>query len=88
VAAVGRETRLTIQASFFISRYRKQRGVNLGSFYTLEVWLTPSLFEGVSKAKSEYDLCKQLGEHKARERLENHWNTFVNQGDWQVSGEA
>ncbi|UZJ52342.1 hypothetical protein CBS101457_001662 [Exobasidium rhododendri] len=68
---------------FVPSRYRKQRGVNLGSFFTLEAWLTPSLFNGVNNAKSEYDLCKQLGEHEAKERLERHWNSFIDDGDWQ-----
>ena len=66
------------------SRYRKQRGVNLGSLFTLEPWLTPSLFEGVRGAGSEYDLCKQLGEEQARRRLEKHWDTFIDDGDWKV----
>jgi hypothetical protein len=67
------------------SRYRKQRGVNLGSFFTLEAWLTPSIFNGIKDAKSEHDLCKQLGEQEVRERLERHWNSFIDEGDWQVN---
>lgn len=56
----------------------------MGSYFTLEKWLTPSLFQDV-QGESEYDVCKQLGEHKARERLEKHWSTFIDNGDWQVS---
>lgn len=66
-----------------IYTYRKQRGVNLGSLFTLETWLTPSLFEGVQGANSEFDLCNALDENTVRQRLERHWNSFVNQGDWQ-----
>lgn len=63
--------------------YRKQRGVNLGSLFTLETWLTPSLFNGVQGANSEFDLCNSFDPNTVRQRLEHHWNTFVNQGDWQ-----
>ena len=68
------------------SLYRRQRGVNLGSFFTLEKWLTPSLFDGVS-GHSEHDLCRTLDAHQAKERLEKHWNSFVDQGDWKVCNE-
>lgn len=61
--------------------------MNLGSFFTLETWLTPSLFDGVKGAKSEYDLCQQLEQQQVRERLERHWNSFIDDGDWQVSEE-
>lgn len=63
--------------------FRKQRGVNLGSLFTLETWLTPSLFKDVQGAKSEIDLCNCIDGNIVRQRLEQHWNTFINQGDWQ-----
>lgn len=68
---------------FLPSTYRKQRGVNLGSLYTLETWLTPSLFNDVRDAKSEHDLCSKLDAKAAKERLERHWNAFIDAGDWQ-----
>ncbi|PWN89405.1 glycoside hydrolase [Acaromyces ingoldii] len=62
--------------------YRAQSGVNLGSLFSLEVWLTPSLFEGVKDAKSEHDLVRSLPADQAKQRLERHWKTFVDEGDW------
>lgn len=63
-------------------RYRTQSGVNLGSFFSLETWLTPSLFQGVDGAKSEHDLLQKLPAEEAKQRLERHWKTFVDNGDW------
>lgn len=63
-------------------RFRTQRGVNLGSWFSLETWLTPSVFEGVHNAKSEYDLNHQLPSSVVRERLHHHWATWITQGDW------
>lgn len=64
-------------------RYRKQRGVNLGSWFTLESWLTPSLFQKAKDPKgSELDVL--LGDKEAKERLERHWDGFIDVGDWKV----
>lgn len=63
-------------------RFRKQRGVNLGSWFSLETWLTGSVFEGVKDPKSEWDLNKQLSSKDVKERLHNHWGNFINDGDW------
>jgi len=67
-----------------VYRYRMQRGVNLGSWFTLEDWLTPSLFQKASGSKSsEMDLVKGMNASAAREMLEKHWTNFFNEGDWQ-----
>jgi glucan 1,3-beta-glucosidase len=67
-----------------IYRYRKQRGVNLGSWFTLEDWLTPSLFGQAANPKSsEMDVLKGMGVDDAKEMLEKHWANFVDDGDWQ-----
>lgn len=64
--------------------HRRQRGVNLGSMFTLETWLTPSLFKGIKGAKSEQDLCRSLDKKEVKARLEGHWNNFIDDGDWKV----
>ncbi len=67
-------------------RYRKQYGVNLGSWFSLETWLTPSVFAGVDNAKSEMDLHegkkKRPSAEEVGQRLNRHWETFINDGDW------
>lgn len=63
-------------------RFRTQRGVNLGSWFSLETWLTPSLFKDVNDAKSEYDLNAQLPAEVVRARLQRHWASFITAGDW------
>lgn len=65
-------------------RYRQQHGVNLGSWFTLEAWLTGSLFNDVNGQRdSEMDLIKGLPADRARQVLEAHWDNFINDGDWQ-----
>ncbi|KAE8209698.1 hypothetical protein CF327_g6349 [Tilletia walkeri] len=66
--------------------FRQQRGVNLGSLYTLEAWLTPSLFTNAPESKgkqgkSELEVVQGNGQ-EAKKLLENHWDNFVNEGDW------
>ncbi|KDN51963.1 glycoside hydrolase family 5 protein [Tilletiaria anomala UBC 951] len=68
-------------------RFRKQRGVNLGSWFSLETWLTPSLFAGIDGAKSEFDLVSsssggKLSSQDVSARLNHHWGNFINDGDW------
>lgn len=66
-----------------IYRFRKQRGVNIGSWFTLENWLTPSLFQHAAEPKaSEMDVLRGLGPQGAKTILENHWAHFIDSGDW------
>ncbi|KAI3624529.1 EXG3 [Malassezia furfur] len=66
-----------------IFQYRKQRGVNLGSWFSLESWLTGSLFEKAAEPRgSEYDVASNMSPEDARKMLENHWSNFINDGDW------
>ncbi|KAF2202047.1 glycoside hydrolase [Delitschia confertaspora ATCC 74209] len=60
---------------------QKVRGVNLGGWFVLEPWITPSLFEG-NAAKDEYTLTQILGKDEAYNTLSNHWNTWITQGDF------
>lgn len=63
---------------------RKQRGVNLGSWFSLEGWLTPSLFQKAKEPKgSELDVVAGMEPNEAKAMLENHWDNFINDGDLQ-----
>lgn len=69
-----------------VYQYRQQFGVNLGSWFTLESWLTGSLFDKAQYPKnSEMDFLQGIPNDKARSILESHWDNFINDGDWQVS---
>ncbi|KAI9367922.1 glycoside hydrolase superfamily [Aspergillus egyptiacus] len=58
------------------------RGVNIGGLFSLEPWITPSLFEGYSSdVIDEYTLSKELGE-SAASRIERHYATFITEKDF------
>ena len=63
--------------------FRKQRGVNLGSWFALESWLTGSLFKNAKDPRScDIDLVKGMKPDDAKALLEDHWDNFINDGDW------
>ncbi|KIJ52830.1 glycoside hydrolase family 5 protein [Sphaerobolus stellatus SS14] len=63
-----------------IYRYRRQYGVNLGSWFVLEKWISGGPFrEAASPASSDYDVARG---HHAREILESHWDTWITESDW------
>ncbi|WFD23848.1 hypothetical protein MEQU1_002542 [Malassezia equina] len=62
---------------------RMQRGVNLGSWFTLEAWLTGSVFQHAKDPKqSELDIVSGMKPQDAKKVLEHHWDHFINDGDW------
>jgi len=61
---------------------QKVRGVNLGGWFVLEPWITPSLFEG-TEAVDEYTLTQALGKEASYSTLGRHWNSFITEGDFQ-----
>ncbi|CAG7849291.1 Glucan 1,3-beta-glucosidase 3; AltName: Full=Exo-1,3-beta-glucanase 3 [Serendipita indica DSM 11827] len=63
-----------------VYRYRKQRGVNLGSWFVLERWITPSPFRNAA-APGQSDLHIAQGQD-ARKNLEEHWGSWINDEDW------
>jgi glucan 1,3-beta-glucosidase len=64
-----------------IPRYRKQRGVNLGSWFVLEGWMAPnSVFREAVKPKSSDMDVAQGGNAKAI--LEEHWDNWIGDEDW------
>jgi glucan 1,3-beta-glucosidase len=64
---------------------QKVRGVNLGGWFVLEPWITPSIFkqwEDGNSVKDEYTLCQTLGKAEALSRLSSHWSTWITQADF------
>ena len=64
----------------------KVRGVNLGGWFVLEPWITPSMFSDWAdnqQVKDEYSLCAALGPQEASNRLQSHWNSWITQSDFQ-----
>ncbi|KAF8585879.1 glycoside hydrolase family 5 protein [Ramaria rubella] len=63
-----------------IYRYRRQRGVNLGSWFVLEKWISCVPFHNaIGSASSDYDVA--CGP-RAQESLEKHWDTWITDEDW------
>ncbi|KAM3067551.1 hypothetical protein ACMFMG_000133 [Clarireedia jacksonii] len=58
----------------------KVRGVNLGGWFVLEPWITPSLFYG--SWQDEYTLTQTLGQSAAQNLLNAHWATWITQADF------
>lgn len=62
----------------------KIRGVNLGSLFILEPWMSSNTWisMGCSGAKSEWDCVVALGQDKANTAFQKHWDTFVTASDF------
>lgn len=61
----------------------KIRGVNTGGWFVLEPWITPSIFENQpDDVVDEYTLCQHMGYDAAHSLLENHWNSWITQDDF------
>lgn len=64
---------------------QKVYGVNLGGWLVLEPWITPSLFDQWADSRAvvdEYTYTQTLGKDEASRRLNNHWNSFITQDDF------
>lgn len=53
------------------------KGVNLGGWFVLEKWMTPSLFAG-TKARNEFELSQSK---QGRERIKKHHRSFIAKQD-------
>lgn len=68
---------ITIQQVF---HYRKQKGLNLGSWFVLERWITDGPLQYASQpAQSDLDVARGIN---AKEILEKHWDTWIIEEDW------
>ena len=59
------------------------RGVNLGGWFVLEPWITPSLFyqflgkDEKTTALDMYSFCEVLGPEEGNKQLRRHWDAWV-----------
>lgn len=63
----------------------KVHGVNLGGWFVLEPWITPSIFAEWAtnrNVKDEYTYTQALGQDEAKKRLSRHWNSWITQDDF------
>ncbi|KAG6910487.1 hypothetical protein DXG01_009906 [Tephrocybe rancida] len=69
---------------------QKVRGVNLGGWLVLEPWITPSLFDntGDSRIVDEFTFGQFQDHGKALGVLQNHWNTWITEADFQAIAAA
>ena len=60
------------------------RGVNLGGWFVLEPWITPSLFSRWSDGSviDEWTFSQALGKDEAHNQLSQHWNNWITQDDF------
>lgn len=61
---------------------RPARGMNVGGWLNLEPFITPSFFKRYDLRLGiidEWTLCEHLGRTQAKQELENHYATFINE---------
>ena len=78
-------SRLSERGLSFDYQNDKVRGVNLGGWFVLEPWITPSIFNDWADQTTvvdEYTYTQTLGKSEASSRLTNHWNTWITQDDF------
>lgn len=60
------------------------RGVNLGGWFVLEPWITPSIFNNTNNTAivDEYTFGQYLEGNVALQILQDHWNTWITESDF------
>ncbi|KZP25280.1 glycoside hydrolase family 5 protein [Athelia psychrophila] len=68
----------------------KVRGVNLGGWLVLEPWITPSLFDstGNNAIVDEWTFGEMQSKTTATNALQNHWNTWITESDFEAIAAA
>jgi len=67
----------------------KVRGVNLGGWFVLEPWITPSIFaDQPDNVVDEYTLTQTLGPDAVQGILQPHWDTWITADDFQAIAQA
>ncbi|KAK6583422.1 hypothetical protein PZA11_004498 [Diplocarpon coronariae] len=64
---------------------QKVRGVNLGGWFVLEPWITPSIFADWANGGGvvdEYTYAATLGKSEASRRLHAHWSSWITEADF------
>ncbi|KAI9692314.1 MAG: Glucan 1,3-beta-glucosidase 3 [Bathelium mastoideum] len=68
-----------------IKRFRFHQGTNLGGCYTLEQWLTPSMFLPGCQSSELAAVTASIekdGVAATKSKWESHWQNFVQADDW------
>ncbi|KIK63051.1 glycoside hydrolase family 5 protein [Collybiopsis luxurians FD-317 M1] len=60
------------------------RGVNLGGWFVLEPWITPSIFQATNDTSiiDEYTLGMNTNYNDTLAVLQNHWDTWITEDDF------
>lgn len=68
-----------------VTRYRYAHGVNLGSVFVQEKWLTGAFYpegcSGTSELAAVTGWVKKEGLEKTRDRFEKHWKEYLSDSD-------
>ncbi|KAG6813230.1 hypothetical protein H0H92_013117 [Tricholoma furcatifolium] len=69
---------------------QKVRGVNLGGWLVLEPWITPSIFDNTNDPRiiDEWTFGQYQDHATALAVLQNHWNTWITESDFQAIAAA
>lgn len=70
---------------------KKIHGVNLGGWFLLEPYITPSLFKAFEPEEipvDDYHYHKTLGKEEAKRRLEHHWDTWYTEEEFKKMADA
>ncbi|CAE6481493.1 unnamed protein product [Rhizoctonia solani] len=62
-----------------VFRFRKQRGINLGSWFVQERWLCESTYCGCGGGQGDLHIAQGAN---AKGIMEHHWDTWITEGDW------
>ncbi len=63
--------------------------MNLGGWFVLEPWITPSLFSAAGDGiVDEYTFCQTLGQIECKSRLESHWSSWITEADFSAIAAA
>ncbi|KAI9698256.1 MAG: exo-1,3-beta-glucanase [Bogoriella megaspora] len=68
----------------------KVRGVNLGGWFVLEPWITPSIFQQWADSGTvvdEWTLTATLGKDAASKTLSAHWDSWITEDDFRQISE-
>lgn len=85
VSSAPLTSRLNDRAVSFDYSNEKVLGVNLGGWFVLEPWITPSIFDDWASETTvvdEFTYTQTLGKDEAYKRLTDHWNTWITQDDF------
>ncbi|EGV62277.1 exo-1,3-beta-glucanase [Yamadazyma tenuis] len=70
----------------------KLQGVNLGGWFVLEPFITPSLFDAFGDNSNtpvdEYNYCSTLGKDECLSRLTDHWSSWYTEDDFKAIKDA